>query len=148
MPSARTHYELLSVDPSAEPAAIKAAFRDQIARYHPDKVVHLGQEFQDLAAQQTAELTVAYKTLMNPALRVQYDATLAAAQADRFVRRSRQLGGLPRDLPPNAPAATTSFSAPWSVASPQRRHRSLRRRASRHGCVASIWCWCRPRARR
>jgi hypothetical protein len=59
---------------------IKAAFREQIARYHPDKVVHLGQEFQDLAAQRTAELTAAYKTLMNPALRVQYDATLAAVQ--------------------------------------------------------------------
>jgi DnaJ domain len=81
MPSARTHYQLLSVDPSAEPAMIKAAFRDQIARYHPDKVIHLGQEFQDLAAQRTAELTAAYKTLMNPALRVQYDATLAAVHA-------------------------------------------------------------------
>ncbi len=84
MPSGKTHYQLLSVDPSAEPAAIKTAFRDQIARYHPDKVVHLGQEFQVLAAQRTSELTVAYKTLMNPALRVQYDATLAAAQPGQF----------------------------------------------------------------
>jgi DnaJ domain len=78
MPPARTHYELLSVDPSAELAAIKSAFREQIARYHPDKVAHLGQEFQDLAVQKTAELTSAYKTLINPAMRAQYDAALAA----------------------------------------------------------------------
>ncbi len=81
MPPARTHYELLSLDPSAETAAIKTAFREQIARYHPDKVVHLGREFQDLAVQKTAELMAAYKTLVNPALRLQYDASLAAAHS-------------------------------------------------------------------
>src|SRR5262245_52915514 len=80
MPSARTHYELLSVDPTASPAAIKAAFREQIARYHPDKVVHLGSEFQELAERRTAAITSAYKTLIDPARRLQYDATLAASR--------------------------------------------------------------------
>jgi hypothetical protein len=80
MPSARTHYQLLKVDPAAEPSAIKAAFREQVARYHPDKVVHLGQEFQDLAAQRTAELTAAYQTLMSAEERARYDATLAGGR--------------------------------------------------------------------
>jgi curved DNA-binding protein CbpA len=79
MPPARTHYDLLNVDRSADPADIKAAFREQIARYHPDKVSHLGREFQDLAVQKTAELTTAYKTLVSPTLRAQYDASLNSA---------------------------------------------------------------------
>lgn len=79
---ARTHYELLSVDPSASLAAIKTAFREQIARYHPDKVAHLGYEFQTLAAQRSAALTVAYKTLVDPTLRARYDETIARAARD------------------------------------------------------------------
>ena len=96
MPPARTHYELLSLDPSAELAAIKSAFREQIARYHPDKVAHLGQEFQDLAVQKTAELTAAYKTLTNPARRAEYDSSLAAPRQQAEPDRSREPGATPR----------------------------------------------------
>lgn len=64
----------MSVEPSADADTIKKAFRREIARYHPDKVIHLGQEFQEMAATRAAELTVAYKTLSDPAAREQYDA--------------------------------------------------------------------------
>lgn len=64
----------MSVAPTADADTIKKAFRREIARYHPDKVVHLGPEFQEMAATRAAELTVAYKTLGDPALREQYDA--------------------------------------------------------------------------
>jgi curved DNA-binding protein CbpA len=74
----KSHYELLSLTPAADAEAIKKAFRREIARYHPDKVVHLGAEFQDMAAMRAAELTVAYKTLSDAALREEYDAGLAA----------------------------------------------------------------------
>lgn len=74
----KTHYELLGLEPAADADAIKKAFRREIARYHPDKVIHLGPEFQEMAATRAAELTVAYKTLTDPALREQYDANLAA----------------------------------------------------------------------
>jgi hypothetical protein len=74
----KTHYEVLGLEPAADPDAIKKAFRREIARYHPDKVIHLGAEFQELAASRAAELTVAYKTLTDPALRGEYDASLAA----------------------------------------------------------------------
>ena len=74
----KTHYELLSLTAAADADAIKKAFRREIARYHPDKVVHLGAEFQDMAATRAAELTVAYKTLSDASLREEYDASLAA----------------------------------------------------------------------
>src|SRR5262249_1608863 len=47
-------------------------------KYHPDKVQHLGKEFQEIAAVKAAELTQAYKTLTDPALRAEYDAVIAA----------------------------------------------------------------------
>ena len=65
---------MLRVESSADTDTIKKAFRREIARYHPDKVVHLGLEFQEMAATRAAELTVAYKTLSDPAAREQYDA--------------------------------------------------------------------------
>jgi hypothetical protein len=81
----KTHYELLGLERHADADAIKKAFRREIARYHPDKVIHLGAEFQEMAATRAAELTVAYKTLTDPALREEYDAGLTggmpAAQA-------------------------------------------------------------------
>ena len=46
----KTHYELLGVAADAPAEEIKHAFRREIAKYHPDKVQHLGQEFQDIAA--------------------------------------------------------------------------------------------------
>lgn len=74
----RTHYELLGLDQTADADAIKKAFRREIARYHPDKVIHLGAEFQEMAATRAAELTVAYKTLSDPALREEYNSSIAA----------------------------------------------------------------------
>jgi hypothetical protein len=69
----KTHYELLGVPASADLETIKKAFRREIARYHPDKVMHLGPEFQDMAAARAAELTAAYKTLADPEQRELYD---------------------------------------------------------------------------
>ena len=73
----KTYYALIGVAASAAPEEIKRAFRREIARYHPDKVQHLGQEFQEIAAARAAELTEAYRILMDPAARQKYDEDLA-----------------------------------------------------------------------
>ncbi len=72
----KTHYELLDVAPDAHADEIKRAFRREIARYHPDKVQHLGPEFQEIAATRAAELTEAYRVLMDVDSRRKYDDAL------------------------------------------------------------------------
>src|SRR6186997_2014111 len=67
---------MLDVVPTAPAEEIKRAFRREIAKYHPDKVQHLGPEFQEIAAVKAAELTQAYKTLTDESLRAEYDAQL------------------------------------------------------------------------
>src|SRR5436190_1532283 len=67
---------MLSLPPDAPSDEIKKAFRREIARYHPDKVQHLGAEFQTIAAARAAELTEAYRVLMNEMLRAEYDERL------------------------------------------------------------------------
>jgi curved DNA-binding protein CbpA len=69
-------YELLGVAPGAPADEIKRAFRREIAKYHPDKVQHLGKEFQEIAALRSAELTRAYKTLTDDSARAEYDEGL------------------------------------------------------------------------
>ena len=79
--SQKTHYENLELPPTASADEIKKSFRSLIARYHPDKVQHLGREFQDMAADRAAELTEAYRILSDPGRRADYDRMLSAAPA-------------------------------------------------------------------
>ncbi len=95
----KTHYELLHLDPAAAPEEIKRAFRQEIARYHPDKVQHLGAEFQRMAADRAAELTEAYRVLMDASLRAQYDEALKTAPPS-----TGAAAGAAAAEPPAAPA--------------------------------------------
>jgi DnaJ-domain-containing protein 1 len=72
----KTYYDLLEVPPGAPADVIKRAFRREIAKYHPDKVQHLGREFQEIAASKAAALTQAYRTLIDAAARAEYDASI------------------------------------------------------------------------
>lgn len=74
----KTYYDLLGLQPSADADEVKRAFRREIARYHPDKVQHLGPEFQEIAASRAAELTEAYRILMDAEARHSYDAMLTS----------------------------------------------------------------------
>src|SRR4051812_42732495 len=97
--AARTYYELLELPRTASADDIKKAFRREIAKYHPDKVQHLGQEFQEIAVVKAAELTQAYKALSDATSRAEYDAML-------------EDGGEPA-LPPR-PSTAPPSSAPQS----------------------------------
>jgi curved DNA-binding protein CbpA len=71
---------MLSLRADAPADEIKKAFRREIARYHPDKVQHLGPEFQEMASGIAADLTEAYRILMDPALRAKYNTDLLGGQ--------------------------------------------------------------------
>jgi len=77
----KNYYELLEIARDAPADEVKKSFRAQIAKYHPDKVHHLGKEFQTMAADRAAELTEAYRILSHADLRATYDATLATTGA-------------------------------------------------------------------
>lgn len=59
----RSPHAVLGVGPDASPEEIKAAYRDLANRYHPDKVAHLGEEFQNLAESRFKEIQAAYREL-------------------------------------------------------------------------------------
>src|SRR5437016_13608081 len=79
--SLKDYYALLEIASTSSADEVKRAFRSQIARYHPDKVQHLGKEFQSLAADRAAELTEAYRILSDTGRRTEYDRAFAEAGA-------------------------------------------------------------------
>lgn len=99
----RNYYELLAIDAAASMDDVKKAFRREIAKYHPDKVQHLGEEFQAMASALAADLTEAYRILMDPELRAKYDEDL-------------RLGSGPREQPP----------LQWATTPPPHRAQSTR----------------------
>ena len=57
-------YETLGVEPGASKEEVKAAYKKLAAQYHPDKVQHLGEEFQKLAHEKFVAIQKAYDELM------------------------------------------------------------------------------------
>ena len=56
-------YALLEISRAAGPADIKSAYKRAVGRYHPDKVAHLGPEFQELAHRKLLAIQQAYAEL-------------------------------------------------------------------------------------
>ena len=56
-------YAVLGVDRSASEDEIKRAYRQLAAKYHPDKVTYLGEEFRELAAKRFKEIKAAFDAL-------------------------------------------------------------------------------------
>ena len=57
-------YQVLTITRGASKEEIKAAYFNLIKQYHPDKVSHLGQEFQKLADEKAQLINRAYQILM------------------------------------------------------------------------------------
>ena len=142
----KTHYDLLGVPSNSAPDEIKRAFRREIARYHPDKVQHLGREFQEMAAQRAAELTEAYRVLMDEATRAAYDEQLAAGRAPRSpdpAARSHEAQPTPEPPRPAPEPPPPEHGADWRAFQQERqssedfvRREALRR--IRHAIADSI----------
>ncbi|MBN2060382.1 MAG: DnaJ domain-containing protein [Deltaproteobacteria bacterium] len=56
-------YEVLGVGKKASQDQIRSAYKSLAAKYHPDKVSHLGEEFKELAEQRFKEIQEAYQKL-------------------------------------------------------------------------------------
>ena len=56
-------YTILEVDRNATAEEIKKAYRRLVNKYHPDKVVHLGEEFKKLAEKHFKEVQEAYQKI-------------------------------------------------------------------------------------
>lgn len=59
------YYEILGLQPVANFEEIKKAYRKLSMRYHPDKVVHLGDEFKGVAEEKMKEINAAYQYFKN-----------------------------------------------------------------------------------
>lgn len=56
-------YRTLGLEPGASPEAVKKAYRELANKYHPDKVAHLGEEFQQMAELKFKKIQAAYQQL-------------------------------------------------------------------------------------
>ena len=61
-------FDALGINKSSDSDAIKNAYRENIARYHPDKILHLGGEFQGIAEHKTKKIVSAYQYLRGQGL--------------------------------------------------------------------------------
>ena len=59
----RDPYTVLNVSRGASQEEIKIAYRKLANKYHPDKVLHLGEEFRQLAEERFKEIEEAYRKL-------------------------------------------------------------------------------------
>jgi len=58
-------YQILGISREATEEEIRQVYKKLAAQYHPDKVSHLGEEFQDLANKKFVKIQWAYKQLVN-----------------------------------------------------------------------------------
>jgi DnaJ like chaperone protein len=56
-------YKILEIEPNASVDEIKKAYRKMAVKYHPDKVSHLGEDFQKSAKEKFQKVSEAYETL-------------------------------------------------------------------------------------
>ncbi len=56
-------YKILEIEPTATVEEIKKAYRKMAVKFHPDKVAHLGEEFQTSAKEKFQKVNEAFETL-------------------------------------------------------------------------------------
>jgi DnaJ like chaperone protein len=60
---AQADYHVLGIEPSATDEEVKKAYRQMAIRYHPDKVIHMGEEYQKGAKEKFQKLQESYENI-------------------------------------------------------------------------------------
>lgn len=81
-PTGRTYYQIMQVDPAADPEVIDAAFRRLALKYHPDRSTD------PAAPERMRELLEAKSVLSNPARRRAYDSSIGIVYRPPAMRAS------------------------------------------------------------
>ena len=84
-----SYYDLLGVPLTATTAQITTAYRTAMKRAHPDRVKP---EYRAAAEELSKDLNRAFRTLANPAERLQYDRSIRAQESQDQIMR-RYVGG-------------------------------------------------------
>jgi len=87
MPRIKTFYDELKIERDAKPADIKHAFKEIAKVYHPDKNPP---EKQAWAHEQMSRFNFIFETLMNPAMRQEYDDIVRRYEEAPPAPRSRR----------------------------------------------------------
>ncbi len=53
-------YKVLNIDSNATDLEIKKAYRKMANKFHPDKIAHLGEEYQEIAQEKFKSVSDAY----------------------------------------------------------------------------------------
>ena len=56
-------YKILEIAPEASDSEVKKAYRKMATKFHPDKVHHLGEEFQKMAEEKFKSVNDAYQQI-------------------------------------------------------------------------------------
>ena len=57
-------YSILGVNRGEDIEEIRRRYKEKLLQYHPDRVQHLGKEFQEMAERRTKEITEAYQRIL------------------------------------------------------------------------------------
>jgi hypothetical protein len=63
-PGSSDPYEVLGVGRSEGFEQIRRRYKEKLLQYHPDRVLHLGKEFQEIAERKTKEITEAFQKIL------------------------------------------------------------------------------------
>ncbi|MBI3381433.1 MAG: J domain-containing protein [Aquabacterium sp.] len=114
------HYERLKVSQDAPPEVIRAAYRALAAKLHPDRQQQGGTDTgpDDAMHTQMAALNQAYEVLIDPKLRLEYDATLAPSRPTVAEPSGLDAAGPDLSREPAATRVDMDWLTPKAAASP------------------------------